>query len=155
MDVLIELAERCEKAAGPDRSLDLEILTAITGKQWRYSQAWENNTDLVFEERADDAIEIMDPFNEFPEIRMVPKFTASLDAALKLVPNGWGFKADCGLGWGNSFTVGHVGENRLYDWPDSYGRAATPPLALCSAALRARASLPINQQDSNLAKSQL
>lgn len=69
-------------------------------------------------------------------------YTTSLDAASLLVPEGWGFKADCGLGHGNSFTVGHVGANKLYDMPEGYGEGATPELALCIAALRARQTVP-------------
>ena len=70
----------------------------------------------------------------------VPRYTASIDAALTLVPEGWGWKADCGLGFGHSFTVGHVGVNKLFDRPEGWGKAATPAIALCIAALKARES---------------
>ena len=81
MSAMVELAERCEKAARPDRELDAAIAAAVHLKQLTYSS---------------------------PEWIKDPEFTASLDAAMSLV---------------------------LRD-----GQAATPALALCAAALRARAS---------------
>jgi hypothetical protein len=54
----------------------------------------------------------------------VPFYTASLDAAVTLVPDG--------CGWMVMKNVAKVGR-----WPK---RGATPALALCAAALRARAA---------------
>lgn len=115
-----ELIERLETATGPDRELDAAIARWI-GFEVQYS------TEI----------------NPQPCIwdgGYVEPYTASLDAALKLAPEGYGFKADCGLGFGHSFTVGHVGANKLYDRPEGWGKAATPALALCIAALYARTS---------------
>ena len=61
-------------------------------------------------------------------------YTGSIDAAARLVPEGWGWNLDSGgyavvLDWGNG------------PKPRIGGRGATPALALCAAALRARAAI--------------
>jgi hypothetical protein len=70
----------------------------------------------------------------------IRKFTASLDAAMALVPEGWklrqmAFSAPCAddRKWHLNLHGGKVGEDTFV------GRGATPALALVSAALRARA----------------
>lgn len=105
-----------------------EIATALWGER-RASGSVEGPQTLVW-------------WNDGMGRSVAPDFVGSLDAALTLVPRGWGFKADCGLGHGHSFTVGHVGSDKLYDQPEGWGKGATPPLALCIAALRARLSAP-------------
>jgi len=101
---LLALAERCEQAAGPDRELDARIYILITGGS------------------ADDA----DYAATDPDVTCnPPPYTASLDAAVTLVPEG--------CGWMVMSSAAKVGV-----WP-SHG--ATPALALCAAALRARASM--------------
>lgn len=102
---LLELAERCEAATGPDRDLSIEITDAL------------------------------DPSDR---VRGYPDYTASVDAALSLVPEGYD-ALDLKFGprgadepkwraivWMPSRNVG---------WDAD---AATPALALCAAALRAR-----------------
>jgi hypothetical protein len=94
---LLALADRCEQAAGPDRELDAEIarFLVLTG--------------------AEDIARSRYGWSYF---------TASLDAAVTLVPEG--------CGWMVMKNVAKVGR-----WPK---RASTPALALCAAALRARAA---------------
>jgi hypothetical protein len=73
-----------------------------------------------------------------PSRDAVPNVTTSVDAALALMGEvlpGWGYKIEAGLGYPISVTVGHVGENRLYDRPEGWGTAQTLPLALCVALL--------------------
>lgn len=68
-------------------------------------------------------------------------YTRSLDAAMGLVPAGW--RTDVGYEfmdssrwvWGLRRKEGRVGR---FDSPGSGATAATAPLALCAAALRAR-----------------
>lgn len=96
---LIELAERCEKAEGPDRELDLCIM--------RYAE------------------------NIGGAAENAKHYTASIDAALTLVPEGLQFY----LSRGDYATAATVG--REQEW---HATAATPALALCAAALRARAA---------------
>jgi hypothetical protein len=94
---LLSLAERCEQAAGPDRELDVAIARFLV---------------LT---RAEDIARSRYGWSYF---------TASLDAAVMLVPDG--------CGWMVMKNVAKVGR-----WPK---RGATPALALCAAALRARAA---------------
>jgi hypothetical protein len=111
---LLALAERCEQAAGPDRELDAEIALAIgytREKKGRERIAWWRNPkgqQIGY-----------DGWHNFP-----PSFTASLDAAVTLVPEGCGWMV-----MNNAAKVGR--------WPS---RGATPALALCAAALRAKAA---------------
>ena len=108
-DVLLELAERCEAATGPDLKLERDIRKAL-GLYHSVSAA-------------------------------KCRFTRSLDAAMTLVPEGVSFAVGKGIetelggsatdyAWCGSKAVPHEGP---YAW------AATPALALCAAALRARA----------------
>lgn len=121
-DRLLELVERLEAATGPDRKLDVAIAKAL-GLPHGRETGWCNNENgdyWVVDECA-------------------KPFTASLDDALDLVPDGW------------SFNLGNDTQPWAMLWIDmpSYdgvpyrGHAATPALALCAAALRAIAT----QQD--------
>jgi hypothetical protein len=103
---LIALAERVEALSGPDREVDRAIVESVRGK----------------------------PKLGFQHGR-IDHYTASLDAAMSLVPDGYDWivghtnagltvYAECG-GTGGDFT-------RF---------AATPALALTAAALRARAEV--------------
>ena len=103
-----ELIERLEKATGPDRELDEAVERAI--------------------------------FDEGKEWRSahLPYFTASLDAALTLVPEGYRWLV--GNAWKDKHgscpamaTVALAG-----DYGTRPTSAATPAIALCIAALKAR-----------------
>jgi len=113
MSKLIELAERCEKAAGPDRELDNEIEAAIDFPK-------PTNPD------------------ELPDYP--PYFTASLDAAMMLFAEGH-FPCIDADPRGIEVEVQYLTDktdNGLGALVATGG--ATLPLALCAAALRARAS---------------
>jgi hypothetical protein len=114
--VLAQLAERCEAATGPDRELDWAIYKAIgsppepiLGGSSISGQQW-----------------------------YAKAFTASIDAALTLVPEGWWIAT---LGQNLHGELTHC---TLYnDFPVPLAdckRAATPALAICAAALRARSA---------------
>jgi hypothetical protein len=118
---LLALAERCEAATGPDRELDGDIFCALGHA----------------------------PFIEgaYCAYRS-PAYTASLDAAMTLVPEGWRWMAghrefSHARGYVENGGPAFVGvgtrrnPNRL--WFET--TAATPALALTAAALRARAAL--------------
>lgn len=127
MHTLLELAERCEKATGPAFVLDEAIRAALVGatieaQQHRPGNAYHRDGQWV-------------------SIWPIPSYTASLDAAMMLVPS-W---------WATSITRtadGRTGHVNLYKFEGDAVRpaatvrasAATPALALCAAALRARAS---------------
>jgi len=126
MTALLELAERCEKAIWPDRELDAAIGYAVAPEK--------------------------------ASIHYRPVYTASIDAAMTLVPE--------------DFILGNLRQRTRYELADAlqnsvderehrewtayihpqtnertfrigprhfhHGDAATPALALCAAALRAR-----------------
>lgn len=114
---LIDLAIRCEQATGPDRSLDGKIQHTLDPGGCR-----------VFHMGC---------------AGLKNEFTGSIDAALTLVPKDW--CADMGTGggeyiygpWARCFPDSRLGQSA----GTGNRNAATTPLALCAAALRAREAL--------------
>jgi hypothetical protein len=123
MGTLLELAARCEAATGPDRELDALIYRALAGfptDHWyRYGE-----THL-----ADDR---------------VPAVTASLDAAMTLIPEGWDgalyLAADAHKPCVQLETPEMRSSFRMLE-EMAEGTADSLALALTAACLRARASL--------------
>lgn len=70
MTDLIRLAERVEALAGPDQSIDLEIAIAVWGRPGVLVLRHDEETGKNYE-------------------HTYWKYTASLDAAMTLVPEGW------------------------------------------------------------------
>jgi len=110
------LIQCLEKATGPDRELDNEIYTEVLRTQIIKPGQRPLTSDREY----------------------TPQYTASIDAALTLVPEGWrvyqlGQRADY---WCASiFTVKpHLAPTT--SWARVH--AATPALALCIAALKAK-----------------
>ena len=106
------LALRCEQATRADRELDAAIyIVAVRG---------ESPSDFRINPQFADYI---------------PKYTDSLDAALTLVPEGAHVDVGKQTGWPTT--------NRCFAEVDfvQVWVAATPALALCAAALRARAQM--------------
>ena len=105
---LLALADRCEQAAVPDAGLDLAIWTSLLDTPgFRPPSPWRTD------------------------------YTASLDAAVTLAPEGcdWHVQANPSVGacWAS---VGGPIKQRI---SSDVRKAATAALALCAAALRARA----------------
>lgn len=102
---LTELADRCERAVGPDRELDQDIheivviRSALSGTIYPYSK----------------------------------KYTASIDAAMTLVPDQWNVSL---RGFGQSWNV-VMNDMKTGPMQQSFSHASTPALAICAAALRA------------------
>ena len=131
MTDLRELAERCEAATGPDRELDLRIEAAINPE---YAGLDEEHARFLTRYGGH------------------PSYTASLDAAMTLVPYDldqqickgpmFALAANAACPWGVSLigpardVDGEFGPEIDYDSFDA--NAATAPLAICAAALRAR-----------------
>lgn len=152
MSSLSELIERVEKARGPDREIDAEVMFDLFAKpvgqkddggpcgylwpednpswsfgirfpgkdrEWFASCRNKIDRETLLIER-DGALVLMNSLR-------IPKLTASIDAALTLLPEGW-----------DSFRVERTG--------DTFGafvgpfdtNASTPVLALLSVILRAR-----------------
>ena len=129
-----DLITRLEAATGPDRELDAAIFTAVyhdkvpspiveSGYGWRYDKGhWWLAT-------GEDA-------RTPPKCVFPPRFTASIDAALTLVPEGWRW---------HSYHWRRKDEPKIMSLVTNephvgiaHGKAATPALAICIAALRAR-----------------
>lgn len=108
-----ELIARIEAARGPDRGLDCRIWCAVERQNFDVCQ------------------QVVPNFGEW----LAPSYTASIDAALTLVPDGKLFAVET---YDNAgvYPV-HV---RASAWVQGAPRcfAATPALALCAAALKAR-----------------
>jgi hypothetical protein len=112
-DELVALATRCEQAAGPDRLLDFELHSAVIGSPLNCEDA------MAFDPERGGRIS-------------VPHYTDA-DAA-KLVPEGLQHSIV-------SHTVAVVFHpTAAAPFARSHGTAKTWRLALCAAALRARAS---------------
>jgi hypothetical protein len=140
MDDLLKLAERCEQAAGPGYTLDCGIWDAI----------YPGERDARFEKLTSEGPHKwrLSPADRDGYIKPLRAFTASLDAAMTLVPEGCDERV---LFWrlGNDGEGGNPGDFKAeilivstFAAKEYPAVAATAPLALCAAALRARASTP-------------
>lgn len=112
---LLNLAERCEQASGPDRELDASIHLHLHPRLKRAGEPQEKLGGALT--------------NGFVIIH-APAYTASLDAALTLVGDEpW--KAEDHPLYGVSAVVGDE---------QGFSPVNVPALAVCAAALRARAA---------------
>jgi hypothetical protein len=130
---LLALADRCEAATGPDRLLDANILWAINPAAFDADAGGdgEHLKPSYCYARGGWTLNKADRF--YLASVPVPYLTASIDAAMTLVPEGWTWTT-C------SFGYARVWIDRLeLNPPQHAGHADTPALALCAAALRARA----------------
>lgn len=136
-DALSDLIARLEKATGADRELDFSIAFQI---QWRPQTDASRESFALHEAKHDYATAWIAhaPWrHEWP----VPHFTASIDAALTLVPESfyWEVHQD-----GCAFVRIPNTDEDVDAW-----RAATPAIALCIAALKARLATPSPTPPSN------
>ena len=140
---LIELAERCEAATGPDRELDIAILTHPA---FGYRDVFEDGR--LFDRGNDGYWSLEGDEKNGP----LPSPTASLDAAMTLVPENCAVDIDNGPShWiclGKQAPMGRADvkypkpgyDGQGDSWLTVSAIAKTMPLALCAAALRAIAS---------------
>jgi hypothetical protein len=129
MTNLLELADRVERLTGPCRETDAAIWCALNGKKYK-------GHFPVYGEPSKTRVEYTDPPKR---TRLVSgphvggdalQYTASIDAAMTLVPPGW-----AGSIWLHGpCELRHPAKCRL----DQMGRAKTPALSVIAAALRAR-----------------
>jgi hypothetical protein len=133
MTELLRLAELCEKATGPDRELDALIWCALNGKRYRshnpaYGRADETQVEFTEPPKRTALVSGRGTSGH------AKAYTASIDAAMTLVPEGW---------WRNVLDAdnGDCMVELEAENPDRqvYVRAKTWPLAICAAALRALA----------------
>jgi hypothetical protein len=143
-DGLRLLAERCEAASGPDRELDALIRCAVFApsgsivEQSPINGAWCIYNGVSFR---DPTRKLLWEALSLSHLQRRGEFTASLDAAMALLPEGAGFNLDRywireGVRWKAEIATGGVPENprQVFDCWDAH----TAPLAVCAAALRAR-----------------
>lgn len=140
---LSSLIERLEKAEGPSRELDLVILNATSEKKWRLSEAWPDNNDVVVEvvdpdweeEEEEEEVGGVRRYGPEPDIRITPRYTSSIDAALTLVP-------DRVWQGGRTLKEAHWCQLPGPRASDQFrGSGATEAIAICIAALRARSAM--------------
>jgi hypothetical protein len=137
MSELIRVANLCEKAAAPDRMLDLEILRAVTGKHWLWCAGGKF---VTWPKYGGDA-----PGNP---ICSLEEYTASIDEAVTLVPEGWFWRVgrtSIYQAWAGVHQThpdhGEKDKNEFFFRRELWEPPSTPALALCNVALRAKASL--------------
>ena len=141
----MKLSERIEAAEAGSRELDREIAKS---QGWhrvepRFTKnkhgAWIAPED--FTGVYSDGSPILDSLHGTTMHRDVPIFTTSLDAAMSLVPEGWQVTIDCMPEMREppscEVECWSIGKDHR-DTMRRIGRAATPALALCAAALKAR-----------------
>jgi hypothetical protein len=128
MSEFIRLANLCEKASRADREIDDAIGRALGARCGKFGYADEEET-------------------------IAACYTGSLDAAVAVVPEGWFWQ----VGYTTSFQawakVYKTHPDHTTDGTDEFHanrphyepRPWTPILALCHAALRARATLPVTK----------
>ena len=134
-DELLTLAERVEALTGPDRLTDANIHWRIVPDDF---EADEDCTDQTYcYARPGWTLNRADHY--FLDTIPVPRYTASLDAALSLVPEGWHYTARQGpSGQPHQWQLLNIGETDQR-YTEVSAKAKKPALALVAAALRARA----------------
>lgn len=146
---IASIIERVEAATGPDRELDLAIHHIAQAKRYRWAEFGGAHPDqrlVAVEVEPEGLHETMYlSWIDKADVRTIPAYTASLDAAMTLVPEGsseWNVE-----GWGSPSAV-HDGRLSTA-WVSGARRvyAATPALALCAAALKARSALQSEASD--------
>ena len=137
-DELNKIADRVKSLTGPDREVDLLIHAYLTRKKWRWAEfggAFGKITDpqIAVEVKPWEGTEHEPKFYwDRPDVELVPAFTASLDAAMLLVPEGKSWTLQSSGGPGPMAFVDYCGRFRV---------GATPALALTAACLRALAEM--------------
>lgn len=134
---MTQLLDRLEHAEEGSRELDRDVAEAA---------GWERK--VTADQMADDYWRLGDMSWTRETAGYPPDYTTSLDAALTLVPEGWkpsmiAWQSE-ELRWDPPFRVSAsvVTAKQISNSHPGYakGEAATPALALCAAALRARES---------------
>ena len=109
------IIDKLERADGPCREMDKEIAVS--------------SGEYVTSRHHPGMLAHKDSPNQFGYF--FPAYTASIDAAMTMVPEGWTVT----MGWTPEMVSWAHLESTHEIWP---GNASTPALALCIASLRAR-----------------
>lgn len=131
-DELLALAAKVEALTGPDRELGAAVMMLAGGYRDIFG-------DRNLFDRGNDGYWTLEGEGEYPAL---PDPTASLDAAMTLVPEARFSEEDFRIERWNSSGV-HPEHVRASAWVAGAPRvyAATPALALTAASLKARAAM--------------
>jgi len=156
---LVELAVRCEQATGADRELDALIRCAVFApigavvEQSPINGAWCIYSG--FSARDPSRRSTWEPYG-LSQLQKLGEFTASLDAAMTLVPEGhtiqlsdWDHEILREKGPWQAIVLpfGARGSMQQFTFTNRCDHAATAALALCAASLRALAASTKDQND--------
>lgn len=132
-NTLLALAERCEKANGPDRELDVDVWLACV------SGATRKRTSYIHGFTGRECV--LDETRENGRLIVVRAYTDSLDAPFSLIGGDeyWRVGNDGDGADPSTFKATVTSHDDQSDINFHDAHAATAPLALCAAALRARA----------------
>lgn len=117
----MNLVERCEEATGPDREIDARIHCVLEGRVFVKWQGHYYECDKGPNYGGDE----------------VPRYTASIDTAMTLIPEGMDWRVDTMTGLPGAIVCVPNAWLSTKTAPMMH-RGATPALALCVAALCAR-----------------
>ena len=137
---MTNLSERVMSLSGPDREVDAEI--AVFLKHGCRANLADDLEYLSMPNKYDPGPGVAPGHYWFHcrsgmSLRSAPNYTASIDAAMTLVPEGykhWNLGGSPTRGFAGAGLYGAVIDDQFY------GEAQTPALALCAAALIARGS---------------
>lgn len=131
MSALATLAERIEQAEGPSRELDAEIWLALHQPGYRYPDEVLNRTPSSRQEAVGRFTH-----DGYGGGSAAPAYTASLDAAMTLVPDGHAspsdFVREALVGLNKRFSL------HIMHWPLLTPFSEHLARYICAAALRAR-----------------
>lgn len=133
-----KLAERIEALEGPCREMDAEIFKAVGAPLPKAAFGM----DIELQPDPNSASGFVMPVGELQVRYECPAYTASLDAAMTLVPEGWAH----GYRWNAKYKSAYAWCDFIPEAPfkpeellsQHSRKCATPALALLAAALRAQ-----------------
>ena len=144
MESMQELIERLDVVTAPDRQLDVLIALAL---DWSHPSAGCTLRQLqALGETVEDIA--ADTERQTSILNQLPRYTASLDDAMTLIPQGWESvsirQTDDGE-WHAELARhdGHMMAEDPEEWWVDAERRPNPALALCAASLRAMAYRPV------------
>lgn len=140
-----ELIEKLEKATGPDRELDAHVWSSVCKVADFGPFTLAEGCRAGFDPQDDGSVKLFiygpgDAGPNYVARERSLKFTSSVDAALTLVPEGFPWEVGSDQCTGSFSTVCTLTKDRKHIETNERGDSgfASPAIALCIAALRAR-----------------
>lgn len=135
---LLELANACERAKGEDRELDARIASIVRLER---VPDWARNWSGEWRPTETGSVVMMQSDGTPGPHFMANEYTASLDAAMRLAPDGMGFYLNrywllSGEAWSCTISAGGLPGKPAQHFECFDAKNAS--LAICAAALRAR-----------------